>query len=254
MAPADGSAQRDQNDDEKVTTERRENVLVATLSHGKANAISTDVVSALHAAIDEVESDEGLGALVITGRPGMLSGGFDLHVMGAGGRATFELVTEGGALAHRIYGGATPVVVAASGHAVAMGALLLLAGHHRVGARGQFKIGLIETTIGMVLPDWSVALAQERLSKRHLHQAAIEARVYDPDEAVDAGFLDSVVEPGELVDRAVAEAERLAGLNLAAYAGICAKVRGPGAERIAALLDADRRMIAGMGGSAASPH
>ena len=233
--------------DVKVTTARRDGVLVATLDHGKANAVSMDVVDALHAALDEVESDAELRSLVITGRPGMLSGGFDLQVMGAGGKATFELVTAGGALAQRIYAGATPVVVAASGHAVAMGALLVLAGHHRVGARGTFKIGLIETAIGMVLPDWALALAAERLSKRHLQQATIEARIYSPDEALDAGFLDRVVEADDLLDVAVAEAERLAGLNSAAYSGICAKVRGPGSAKIAELLDADRKMIATMG-------
>lgn len=241
MASDDGEA--------KVTTVRRGAVLVATLDHGKANAISMDVVEALHAALDEVDSDGDLAALVITGRPGMLSGGFDLGVMGGGGKAMFELVTAGGALAQRIYGGPTPVVVAASGHAVAMGALLLLAGHHRVGAAGTFKIGLIETAIGMILPDWALALATERLSKRHLQQAAIEARIYAPDEALDAGFLDKVVDPGELVDVAVGEAERLGGLNAAAYGGICEKVRGPGAARIAELVDADRKMIANIADS-----
>lgn len=233
--------------DDVVTFERRGAVGVATLANGKANAISFEVVDRLNAALDEVEKDDALGALVITGRPGMFSGGFDLQVMGGGGRATFDLVTAGGAFAHRCYGGSVPVVAAASGHAVAMGALLLLGSHYRVGARGAFKIGLIETTIGMVLPDWSVALTEERLSKRHFQQATIEARVYTPDEAADAGFLDVVVESETLLDAAVAEADRLAGLNRAAYAGICAKVRGPGAARIADLLDADRKMIAQMG-------
>lgn len=236
-----------------LTTNRRGAVLVATLDRGKANAISFEVVDALNAALDEVEGDAELGALVLCGRPGMLSGGFDLAVMGEGGRATFELVTAGGAFAHRMYSGPTPVVVAASGHAVAMGALLLLGAHHRVGARGPYKIGLIETAIGMVLPDWSIALSAERLSKRHFQQATIEARIYDPDGAVDAGFLDKVVEPEDLLDTAVAEAESLAGLNRGAYAAICAKIRGPGSTRIADLLEADRKMIAGLGDEPGPP-
>ncbi|MGI8793942.1 MAG: crotonase/enoyl-CoA hydratase family protein [Acidimicrobiales bacterium] len=232
--------------DEKVTFDRSGAVGVATLNHGKANAISMDVIDALNGCLDEVAKSDDLSALVITGRPGMLSGGFDLAVMGQGGKATFELVTAGGDLARRIYANPFPVVVAAGGHAVAMGALLLLSGHYRLAADGAFKIGLIETAIGMVLPDWSLALAEERLSKRHWQQATVEARVYTPGEAVDAGYVDRVAAPDVLIEAAVEEANRLAGLNQAAYAGITSKVRGPGAERIAALLDVDRKMIAGM--------
>src|ERR671937_275495 len=79
------------------------------------------------------------------------------------------------ALFARMYGSAVPIVVACTGHAVAAGALLLLGADYRVGARGEFQIGLIETKLGMVLPQWAVELAQERLSKRHLQQATVGA-------------------------------------------------------------------------------
>ena len=67
----------------------------------------------------------------------------------------------------------------------------MLGADDRIGARGAFRIGLIETQIGMVLPRWAVELARERLSPRHLQDATVGAQMYDPDGAVDAGFLDA---------------------------------------------------------------
>src|SRR5258705_13173803 len=102
-------------------------------------------------------------------------------------------VTDVGVLFAGCYGSPLPFVVACTGHAIAAGALLLLSADARVGAQGPFRIGLIETQLGMVLPRWAVELAQERCSKRHLQDATVGARIYDPGGAADAGFLDAVV-------------------------------------------------------------
>ena len=126
----------------------------------------------------------------------MLSGGFDLagHARRTGARPGGSSPTAA-AFITRCFGSPVPVVVACTGHAIAAGALLLLGADYRVGARGEFRIGLIETQIGMVLPRWAVELREERLSRRHFQQATVGARIYDPTGAVDAGFLDVVVEP-----------------------------------------------------------
>ena len=222
-------------------------VLVATIDNGKANALSFEVLAALGAALDRVEgrrsddSDESApGALLITGRPGMLTGGFDLNVMRSTPQDAGRLVTDGGAFFARCFGSPVPVVVACTGHAIAAGALLMLAADYRVGAAGEFRIGLIETQIGMVLPRWAVELSEERLSRRHFQQATVAARIYDPPGAVDAGFLDVVVEPERVQAESLAEAERLAALPAAAYAGQVKMNRGTRLERLAAAVAADR--------------
>ncbi len=122
------------------------------------------------------------------------------------------MVTDGGALFCRMFGSEVPVIVACPGHAVAAGALLMLGADYRVGARGDFRIGLIETEIGMVLPRWAVELARERISVRHFQQATVGARMYDPDGAVEAGLLDAVVEPDAVTDAARTEARPVGGL------------------------------------------
>ncbi len=136
--------------------------------------------------------------MLVAGAPGMLTGGFDLKVMRSAPEAAGKLVTDGGELFTRMYGSAVPVVVACTGHAIAAGALLLLSADARIGAAGEFRIGLIETQLGMVLPRWAVELAHERLSKRHFQDATVGARIYDPCGAADAGFLDTVVAPEAL--------------------------------------------------------
>ena len=227
---------------DQVSYEVRDRIAHVTIDNGKANALSPSVIAALGDALSRAEDagEAEVGALLITGTPGMLSGGFDLEVMRSGAQAAGELVTDGGELFSRMFGAPVPVIVACPGHAIAAGALLLLGADARVGARGAFRIGLIETQIGMVLPRWAVELARERLSMRHFQAATVGARIYDPDGAVDAGFLDQVVAPEELADAAVAEAKRWAELPRAAYHGQVRMNRGERLGRLAEAIAADR--------------
>jgi len=149
-------------------------------------------------------------------------------------------VTDGGALITRLFGSEVPVVIACSGHAVAAGALLLLGADARIGARGAFRIGLIETQIGLVLPRWAVELSRERLSPRQFQFATVGAQMYDPDGAVAVGFLDGVVEPDALDTSAAEEARRWAELPRAAYRGQVRMNRGDVLGRLADAIAADR--------------
>jgi enoyl-CoA hydratase len=98
----------------------------------------------------------------------------------------------------------------------------------------------------MVLPDWAVELTKERLVGHHAQQAAIESRVYDPTTGVEAGFLDKTVAPDEVLDAAMAEAQRLAALPATAYAGNAAKVRKEGIERLTEAVARDRAAVAAL--------
>ncbi len=224
-----------------VGYEVRDRVAIATIDNGKANVLSPEVVAALDAALTEAEAaGDDVGALVIAGKPGFLSGGFDLSVMMSSPQAAGELVTAGGAFFTRCFGSSVPVIGACTGHAVAAGALLLLGCDERIGADGNFKIGLIETAKGMVLPRWAVELAEERLSRRHFQLATVGARMYPPTEARDAGFVDEVVPADEVLDRAIAAAAVWAELPRSAYRGQVTMNRGVRLERLEAALAADR--------------
>ena len=201
-----------------LPTYRREgDVAVVTLDDGKANVISTAVIDALHGHLDRLES-EGARALVLVGRPGRFSAGFDLSEMTAGVESMRALVVHGARWLMRLYGLGVPTVAACTGHALAAGALTLLSCDVRVGADVPAKIGLNEVAIGMALPKFAVELARERVPHHELGAATLGARIYDPAGAVAAGYVDRVVPEAELLGTALAEAERLAGLRTGAYA------------------------------------
>lgn len=228
--------------DDVVLYEVRDRVAHATIANGKANALSPDVIAQLEAALSRAEDagEQEVGALLITGSPGMFSGGFDLAIMRSGAGAAGKLVTDGGALITRMLGSEMPVVIACSGHAVAAGALLLLGADERIGAQGAFRIGLIETELGMVLPGWAAELARERLSPRELQLATVGARMYDPDGARRAGYLDEVVAPEALAATALEAALRWAKLPRGAYRGQVRMNRGAVLGRLAEAVAADR--------------
>ena len=220
-----------------VSYEVSDRIATATITNGKANALSPDVLAGLDEALTRAEDagEAEVGALIVTGTPGMLTGGFDLKVIRSSPQDAGRMVTDGGALFARMFGSEVPVIVACTGHAIAAGTLLMMGADYRVGARGDFRIGLIETEIGMVLPRWAVELSRERISVRHFQQATVGAKMYDPDGAVDAGLLDAVVDPDEVAAAARTEALRWAAFPRAAYRGQVLMNRG---ERLARLADA----------------
>lgn len=229
--------------DEIVSYEQRGAVGLITFDDGKANAFSHAILDALNAALDRAEGEAG--AVVIAGRPGRFSAGFDLKVVTQGGAATADLLGKGASLALRCYEFPLPVVFACTGHAVAMGAILLFGGERRIGTAGDFKIGMNEVAIGMTLPRFAVDLARERLSKRHFAAATALAEMYDPAGAVDAGYLDEICAPEEVVDRAVSCAERFAGLNAAAHRETKRRIRSATIARIRTELEEDLAAIRG---------
>lgn len=223
--------------DEILRFDLKDRVAVLHFDDGKANAVSPAALEALNRGLDRAEKEAG--AAVLFGRPGRFSAGFDLSVMRSGPEAAGSLVGGGAELLARMADSPLPIVAGCTGHALAMGALLLLASDLRVGARGDFKIGLNEVAIGMTLPRFGCELAEERLSRRHRLRSAVMAELHDPDAAVDAGYLDRVVEAKELSAAALAEAARLAELPAAAYAGTKRRMRGAMVERIRQGLEAD---------------
>jgi enoyl-CoA hydratase len=217
--------------------ELRDGIAVLTMDDGKANAVSPLLIVRLNECLTRAEAEAA--AVLLVGRPGRFSGGFDLSVMTSGFEPMRQLVISGAELLMRLYSFPRPVVAACTGHALAMGALLLLAADRRLGARGDFKIGLNEVRIHMPLPAFGVELARDRLSKRHFTQATSQARIYDPETAVDAGYLDTVESPEGLLEAAEAVARELAALTNPAFRETKRRERAETIDRIRRTVEAD---------------
>jgi enoyl-CoA hydratase len=130
-----------------------------------------------------------------------------------------------------------PVLAVCTGHAVAQGAFTLLAADVRFGAAGPFKLGLNEVVIGLTIPHYGVEIARMRLSPSDFQHATITGAMYNPDEALRAGFLDAIYPPNELMERAREEAQRLRKLNMPAHAGTKRRVRASALKLIRDSID-----------------
>lgn len=208
---------------ELVTYQLEDGIATLTLNNGKVNAISPDLIVAFNDALDRAVQDRAV--VIITGRPGILSGGYDLKVMTASPQAAVSLVTAGSTLARRLLSHPFPVIVACPGHAVAKGAFLLLSADYRIGVEGAFSIGLNEVQIGMTMHHAGIELARDRLRRSAFHRSVINAEMFDPVSAVDAGFLDKVVPAEALHASALAVAQQLKNINMNAHKKTKLKVR-----------------------------
>lgn len=199
-----------------VNTEITDGVAVIAMDDGKANAIGHEMLDALEPAL--AKAAETARAVVLTGRKGVFCGGFDLKTMRGGTPEDVDrLARRGGRMIQTLYGYPKPLVAAASGHGIALGALMLLACDTRVGAAGDFRYGLNETAIGLELPVFGLALARGRLAAREMTPAVIQARLYDAAGAVAAGYLDEAAAPDAVIGRAVEIARALGELPSETY-------------------------------------
>ncbi len=206
-----------------VTFEQEGNIAIVTMDDGKANALSFPMMDGIDEALGRAAREAG--AVVLTGRPGRFSAGFDLREMMAGVEQARAMVTRGAEMLLGLYGFPLPVVIACTGQALAAGALVLLCGDVRIGTRGAFKVGLNEMQIGMPTPILAMELARDRLAPAHLTEATLFGATVDPETALAWGYVDAVVDEADLRARALAEANRLAALSRSAYARTKAALR-----------------------------
>lgn len=216
------------------------------MDDGKRNALSLRMLRELDAALSSAEAARL--PVVLTGRADVLSAGFDLKVMqGASRQDMGEMLRSGFRLARRLLAFPLPVIIACPGHAVAMGAFLLLAGDFRLGAQGDFKIVANEVAIGMNLPMAAVELCRQRLTPVHFQRATLLSELYDPEAAVQAGFLDRTVPSDQLLPTAYELAGQFKRLNMAAHAQTKLRVRAQNFEALDRAFEADEAHLRTLG-------
>jgi enoyl-CoA hydratase len=224
---------------ELITYQLEDGIATLTLSNGKVNAISPDVIAAFNAALDQAVLDRAI--VIITGQPGILSGGYDLKVMTSGPQNAIDLVAAGSTLARRMLAHPFPIIVACGGHAVAKGAFILLSADYRIGVEGPFSIGLNEVLIGMTMHHVGIELARDRLRKSAFQRSVINGEMFDPAGALKAGFLDKLVAPEALLATAQAAAQQMKKINMTAHKNTKLKVRKALLETLDAAIELDKQ-------------
>jgi enoyl-CoA hydratase len=224
-----------------ATAQITDDIALIRMDDGKANAINFEMIAALNAALDKAEAEAK--AIVLAGRDGRFSGGFDLNAFASlGAEGVYKLLDAGAELLLRLYGGPLPVVAACTGHAIAMGVFILNACDTRIGTAGEYKIGANEAITGMQLPIFAMELSRDRLSPTHLTRAMVQGFIYNPEGAVEAGYLDMLAEADKVEAKALGVAGQLAQLPGTAYAWNKKSIRKGTLDRIRASLGAHHKV------------
>ncbi len=217
-------------------------VATIKMDDGKVNVLGIPMLRELHAAFDRAERDGA--SVILTGREGRFSAGFDLNVFRDTPDRLAEMITLGATLCERILAFPRPVVTACSGHGVAAGCFIQLPADLRLGADGPFQIGLNEVKIGITMPLFVIELARSRLTPSDFDRAVNSAVMYTPQDAVRAGFLDRVVPVGELPRAAREAARELTGLSVEAHRATKLKSRGRLIDAVRAAIEHELEVFA----------
>lgn len=221
---------------EFTKVEIEDGIATITLDDGKANALGFTMIEHINKALDEAEA--AADVIVMTGREGVMTAGFDLKVMRNEPDRVMDLVTQGGQMLVRIFVSPKPVLLASTGHGIAAGALLMLSGDYRISMAGDFKYGLNESAIGMVLPPYGMDLARFKLNQKFLDMAVVGADLYGPEMASQIGYTDEVATADKFAARVREKAEYFKTLDAKAYAGNKRHIRQALADKMAADLKA----------------
>jgi enoyl-CoA hydratase len=224
-----------------VNYEQTESVATITLDDGKVNVLSPAMQQHLGEALDRAEQAAGAGevkAVVLAGNQKVLSAGFDLAVFNSGdAAAALGMLSGGFELSIRLLTFPVPVVIAATGPAIAMGSFLLLSGDHRVGSP-KSRCQANEVAIGMVLPISAIEIMRMRLTRAAYQRAVALAATFVGEEAVAGGWLDELVEPDQVLSRAQqVAAEFAATLHVKAHRASKLKARDDALKAIQAGID-----------------
>ncbi|MBT8470691.1 MAG: crotonase/enoyl-CoA hydratase family protein [Deltaproteobacteria bacterium] len=199
-----------------VTLDIDRSVATLTMDDGKRNALSPAMFDEIYAALERVERENA--AVVITGREGVLSAGFDLKVMKSGGVQAVKMLRAGYALTARLLSFPTPVIVASPGHVYAMGVFMLLSGDYRFGVPGPYTYVANEVAIGLPMPRVACEVLRLRLTPAARERAVTLSEQFSPEQALQAGFIDALVPAEQLLDAARDKAAALLELDSAAHA------------------------------------
>lgn len=219
--------------------EADDTISTIVMDDGKVNALSPAMFRELNEGLDRAEAAGNV--VLITGREGRFSGGFDLAVFRQGKEAAVEMLLAGARTAERLLDFPAPVVMAASGHAIAMAAFLLTTADLRIGIDApDTRIVANEVQIGLTVPHFAIELCRQRLTPAAFQQALDVSQVFDPARAVSAGFLDLVVPAAELLPTAREQALALSQLVRDAHTATKRRVRAAALAALRHAIEVDQ--------------
>ena len=216
-----------------IRRDDHDGIAVLRIEHGKANVLDLELCNAIVESFDDAGEAR---AVVLTGAGRIFSAGVDLFRVVEEGRSYVEAFLPAMCRTfERVFAHPAPVVAAANGHAIAGGCLLVAAADQRLMAEGSARIGIPELQVGVPFPPVALEIMRFSTPPQHFQTVVYRAETYEPPAARALGLLDEIVDPGALLDRALAVAGRLASVRAETFAITKREVRRPVMERVRAL-------------------
>jgi enoyl-CoA hydratase len=217
-------------------------IYLIRLEYGKANAIDGRLVALLSAEFDRA-LESGSKAVVLTGREGFFSAGLDLRGLPEGREEMASFLDSFEKLCGQLLEFPLPLVAAVNGHAIAGGCILASTADFRIGASGDYKIGVSEVSLGIVFPASAFEILRATLVPRYVPEVLLGGKLLDPDAALEAGILHRVVPAEQLLVQAEAVARELGEKPPLAFRHSKLALRAPMLERIEKTRAESRRLF-----------
>jgi len=197
--------------DSIATFSKESDISIIKLDDGKANAFSFDMLSQVNELLAQVPRDTG--ALVITGRSGLFSGGFDLKTMATGDMEKItKMVQMGYRLLLELYSFDRPIIAAVSGHSIALGLFVVCCADYRIAIDGEYVCQANEVRNNMDIPTPIMEILKARVNKNYFYPAVYHSDAYSVQDSIAVGFIDEVVEETQFMNRVMEKAKELASL------------------------------------------
>lgn len=214
--------------------DQRDGVALLTVEHGKANTLDAELLAAMEEALDALEADREVRALVLTGSGGIFSAGVDLFRVLEGGREYLDdFVPRISGVVGRIFRFPKPTVAALNGHAIAGGLVLACACDHRLGAAGDFKLGLTELPVGVPFPWMALEVVRHVVGDRVAGELVMSGGLRTMDEAQAMGLVEAVYPADLLLERAIELARTRGAIPTEAFRLAKEQLQRPLLERMA---------------------
>ncbi|MCB1496469.1 MAG: enoyl-CoA hydratase [Bauldia sp.] len=198
---------------ETITTDTRGPVALITLNRPKVlNALNSELIRELGAAVDTFEADPKIGCMVITGSEKAFAAGADIKEMSD--LSFIEAFSQDyGATLARVARARKPIVAAVAGYCLGGGCELAMQCDIIIAA-DTAKFGQPEITLGIMPGMGGTQRLPRAIGKAKAMDLILTGRMMDATEADSSGLVSRVVPAGDLIEEAIKVAEKIADLSL----------------------------------------
>jgi enoyl-CoA hydratase len=210
----------------------QDELAIVRMADGKANIMTIELCNELTARFEEIRLSAAR-AVVLTGTGQIFSAGVDLLRLLDGGRAYIRaFLPELSSMFATVFTHPKPVVAAINGHAIAGGCVLACAADRRLMGRAAGRIGVTELRVGVPFPAVAMEIMRCATAPQYFEEAIFSGATFTPPDALERGLVHDLIDPEQLLDRAIADAKALATLPPPVFALTKRQTREPALERL----------------------